>query len=83
MRVGTLKEILKNVPDDYRIVFAVDEEHNTIKDPMEVSLGMYEAYIDTYKQFEGEFFNKSNIGNEEYSQPGPNAVNAVCLEPWN
>lgn len=81
MRVGTLKEILKNVPDEYRIVFSVDAEHNYIKDPMEVSLGMYQAYPDGYD--EGEFFEKSIIGNDEYDQPGPTAVNAVCLEPTN
>ena len=81
MRVGTLKSILNNVPDDYQVIFSIDAEGNQYKDPLEVAIGMYEPY-DTLS-YEGDWFPAGTIGNPEYDQPGPNAKNAVCIIPVN
>jgi hypothetical protein len=60
--VGDLKEFLKNIPDDYFVIFSKDAEGNTFS-PMskDVLLGKYTSETKWFGDFEADNDNATSI----------------------
>lgn len=79
MNVGELKAKLEGWEDSVLIVLAKDEEGNSHSPLAYASVGMYSPE----STWSGEFHEAETIGNDEYEQPGEEAVTAICLWPIN
>ena len=77
--VKELRVLLEQFPDDSVVILSKDAEGNYFS-PLEIlGPGMYEAE----DEYSGEFFDARIIGNDEYSQPNEEAIQAICLDPVN
>ena len=79
LTVKELIEQLAKLPEDALVVQSEDGEGNGFSPAANIELGVYEAEC----TWAGQFFEVSIIGDEEYDQPGSDAVVAVCIWPTN
>lgn len=79
MTVAELIAALRKLPKGALVVMAKDEEGNGFSPFAGAVSGVYDAE----STWSGDFFHQRIIGDEDYFQPTPEAVPAICLWPLN
>lgn len=79
MNVKQLREYLKDFHDELPVILSKDGEGNGFSPLSSANRGMYTPE----STYSGEWTDEEVIGYDDYTQPGPAAVYAVCLWPVN